>query len=161
MPIRSKSEKLASVLNKIEGCYFFLHNTSDRETAGKILEEGFIFESQLSHSTDLINPSDPVELTYFFLQRKEYGHYTIIIAISKQSFKEYTVIAQEKNTIIEEIMSICEPVLSENEEYVYKLSNKHILGFYDNVKEEFTRNQFWEPAFINTDDKECNCISES
>lgn len=158
MPIRSKSEKLASVLNKIEGCYFFLHNTSERETAGKILEEGFIFESQLSHSTDLINPSDPVELTYFFLQRKEYGHYTIIIAISKQSFREYTIIAQEKNTIIEEIMSICEPILSENEEFVYKLSHKHVLGFYDVIKEEFITNQSWDPSFINYQKKERNCV---
>jgi hypothetical protein len=161
MIIRSKSEKLASVLNKIDGCYFFLHNTGDYETARKILKDGFMFENQLSHSTDLINPSDPVELTYFFLQRKEYGQFTIIIAFSKKSFKEYTVIAQEKNTIIEEIMSICEPILSENEEYVYKLSNKHILGFYDIINEEFTRNQSWEPAFINSDDKECNCTSES
>ena len=71
--MKNKGEILASILENFKDCYFFLHNTKEFDTVEKIMNEGFIFESQLSHSTDRVNPNDPIEATYFLIQRKDYG----------------------------------------------------------------------------------------
>ena len=52
--------------------------------------KGFIFEDQLLHSTDRVNVAEPVEIAYFMLQRKDYGPYTIVIAIPKATFENYS-----------------------------------------------------------------------
>jgi hypothetical protein len=81
--MKNKGEILAETLRSYKDCYFFLHNTKEITTVEKIMSEGFIFESQLPHSTDHVNPDEPIEITYFLSQRKEYGFYTLIIAIPR------------------------------------------------------------------------------
>ena len=70
-----------------KNCYFFLHNTREFRVVENIMNEGFIFENQLVHSTDSVNPNEPIEITYFLFQRKDYGPYTIIIAIPKITYE--------------------------------------------------------------------------
>jgi hypothetical protein len=147
--MKNKGETLANILNKFKDCYFFLHNTKDLDIAEKIQTEGFVFESQLPHSTDRVNPNEPVEISYFLLQRKDYGAFTVIIAIPKSTYELYATISNNNDIGIEEIMTITEPFYGDNDELIYTLSPKHVLGYFDIQKSEFFRNELWDPDFSN------------
>ena len=81
--MKNKGEILANILKDQGNCYFFLHNTKEKVIVDKILNEGFVFENQLPHCTDRVNPNEPIEITYFLFQRKDYGSFTTVIAIPK------------------------------------------------------------------------------
>jgi len=150
--MKNKGETLADILNKFRDCYFFLHNTKDLYIVEKIQKEGFIFESQLPHSTDRVNANEPVEVSYFLLQRKDYGSYTVIIAIPRSTYELYATISNNKDIGIEEVMTITEPYYGDNDELIYTLSPKHVLGYFDILKSEFFRNELWDPEFSNFND---------
>jgi hypothetical protein len=147
--MKNKGEILATILKKFKDCYFFLHNTKEFNVVENIMNEGFIFENQLSHSSDHVNPNEPVEIAYFLLQRKDYGSYTIIIAIPKIIFENYSAISNKNDVIIEEILTITEPFFGDNDELIYTISPKHILGYYNNKTSEFYQNRYWDPFFNN------------
>ena len=147
--MKNKGEILAALLQDYKDCYFFLHNTKELAVVEKIMNEGFIFESQLPHSTDRVNPNEPIEVTYFLFQRKDYGIYTIIIAIPKAVYEKYTEVSNKSDTGIEEVMTITDPHFSDNDELVYTCSPKHILGYFNNRTAEFFRNRNWDPVFNN------------
>jgi hypothetical protein len=142
--MKNKGEILAALMNKFENCYFFLHNTKEKSIAEKIMQEGFIFENQLPHSTDRVNPAEPIEITYFLFQRKDYGSYTIIIAISKKIYERYTCLSNLHDLGIEDIMTISKPVYGDNDELLYTISPGHILGYFNNKTSEFVRNALWD-----------------
>ncbi len=145
--MKNKGEILASILNNQGNCYFFLHNTKEIGIAENILNEGFVFENQLPHSTDRVNPNEPIEVTYFLFQRKDYGSYTIIIAIPKPIYDLYTRCSNEYDTGIEEVISITEPYIGDNDELIYTISPKHILGYFNNKTGDFIKNDVWDPEF--------------
>jgi hypothetical protein len=144
--MKNKGEILAGMLNDYGNCYFFLHNTKEKSIAEKIMREGFIFENQLPHSTDRVNPNEPIEVTYFLFQRKDYGTYTIIIAIPKATYEKYTIISNENDIGIEEVLSINKPYYGDNDELIYTVSPKHILGYFNNKTGELTLNELWDPG---------------
>ena len=145
--MKNKGEILASILNKYGNCYFFLHNTKDKSTAEKILAEGFIFENQLPHSTDRVNPNEPIEVTYFLFQRKDYGAFTIVIAFPKLTYESYTRFSNENDIGIEEVLTITEPYIGDNDELIYTISPKHVLGYYSIKTGEIFVNRIYDPAF--------------
>ncbi|HOK75779.1 MAG TPA: hypothetical protein P5320_08645 [Bacteroidales bacterium] len=145
--MKNKGEILAEILREYDFCYFFLHNTRDINTVNKILNEGFRYESQLPHSTDRVNPHEPIEIVYFLFQRKEYGPYTVVIAIPRETYERYTRLSNILDTTIEEVMSTEKPYYSENDELVYTISPKHILGYFNNNTSEFVKNEHWDPLF--------------
>lgn len=145
----NKGDILASVLKNYKDCCFFLHNTKEFSVVESIMNEGFIFESQLSHSTDRINPEETIEVTYFFFQRKDYGNYTVVIAIPKQTFDEYSEVAINTNTGLEETLTITDPYYGDNDELIYTLSPKHVLGYFNIKTSEFYQNINWDPFFKN------------
>lgn len=147
--MKNKGEILASILSEFKDCYFFLHNTKEMNVVEKILSEGFIFESQLSHSSDRVNPNEPIEITYFLFQRKDYGSYTIVIAIPKRIYEYYSDISNKHDVTIEEVLTITEPFLGDNDELIYTLPPQHILGFFNIKTSDFTKNQNWDPEFKN------------
>jgi hypothetical protein len=147
--MKSKGEILAHILSKEGSNYYFLHNTKEKTIAEKILNEGFVFENQLPHSTDRVNPNEPIEITYFLFQRKDYGNFTIVIAIPKNTYESYTQYSNENNTGIEEVISITDPYLGDNDEYIYRISPKHILGYFNIKTTEFVKNEKWDPGFIS------------
>jgi|WetSurMetagenome_2_1015567.scaffolds.fasta_scaffold386795_1 hypothetical protein len=151
--MKNKGEILAGILNDFGNCYFFLHNTKEKSIAEKIMNEGFIFENQLPHSTDRVNPNEPIEVTYFLFQRKDYGSYTMIIAIPKEVYDHYTLTSNLNETGIEEILSINEPYYGDNDELVYTISPRHLLGYFNNKSGEFVRNRMWDPEFDVTQTK--------
>lgn len=151
--MKNKGEILADILKEYSNCYFFLHNTRELNTAEKIMKEGFRFESQLPHSTDRVNPNEAIEIVYFLFQRKDYGNYTIIIAIPKETYERYTRLANMLDMHVEEIMSIEKPWYSDNDELMYTISPKHILGYYNNRTSGFVKNELWDPLFDIADEK--------
>jgi hypothetical protein len=152
--MKSKGEILASILNNFKNCFFFLHNTREPAVVETIMNEGFIFENQLVHSTDRVNPAEPIEITYFLFQRKDYGPYTIVIAIPRLTYDNYSAISVKNEVSIEEVITITEPYYSDNDELMFTVSPRHILGYFNNETSEFSQNKKWDPFFIN-------CLSDS
>ena len=147
--MKNKGEILASILINFRDCFFFLHNTRESGVVENILNDGFIFESQLVHSTDRINPNEPIEITYFLFQRKDYGPYTIVIAIPRNTYDNYSAVSVKNEVNIEEVMTITEPYCSDNDEMMYTVSPKHILGYFNNETSEFFQSRNWDPLFDN------------
>jgi hypothetical protein len=147
--IKNKGEVLAEILREYSDCYFFLHNTKDISIAERIMNEGFIFESQLPHSTDRVNPNEPIEITYFMFQRKDYGMYTMVIAIPKATYDLYSAISNQMETGIEEIMTITDPWFGDNDELIYTISPRHILGYFNIKTSEFIKNKNWDRDYDN------------
>jgi hypothetical protein len=151
--MKNKGEILASILKNFKDCCFFLHNTKEFDIVENIMNEGFIFESQLAHSTDRVNPNEPIEVTYFLFQRKDYGSFTIIIAIPKVIYEIYTGVSNKKDVGIEEVLTISDPYYGDNDELIYTLSPKHILGYFNLKTSEFYQNRNWDPFFNNCQPK--------
>jgi hypothetical protein len=147
--MKTKGEILASVLRDFKNCYFFLHNTKEFSIVENIMNEGFTFESQLPHSTDRVNPNEPIEITYFLFQRKDYGIYTMIIAIPKETYENYSDISNKNDIGIEEVMAITDPTTSDNDEPLYTISPKHVLGYFNTRTSEFFKNENWDPFYNN------------
>jgi hypothetical protein len=147
--MKNKGEILASILKNFKDCYFFLHNTRDFAVVENIMNEGFIFESQLAHSTDRVNPNEPIEVSYFLFQRKDYGLYTIIIAIPKVIYEIYASVSNEEDIDIEEVMTISNPYYGDNDELIYTLSPIHVLGYFNIKTSEFYKNRNWDPFYNN------------
>jgi hypothetical protein len=147
--MKNKGEILATILKNYKDCCFFLHNTKEFDIVERIMNEGFIFESQLAHSTDRVNPRETIEVTYFLIQRKDYGSYSIIIAIPKAIYENYTAVSHKKEVGVEEVLSVTEPFYGDNDELIYTLSPKHILGYFNNKTSEFYQNRNWDPFFNN------------
>jgi hypothetical protein len=148
--MKNKGEILASILKNFKDCYFFLHNTKEFNIVENIMNEGFVFESQLPHSTDRVNPNEPIEVTYFLFQRKDYGLYTIIISIPKNIYEIYSDVSNKNDVGIEEVLTITEPYYGDNDELIYTVSPKHILGYFNIKTTEFYQNRNWDPFFNNS-----------
>jgi hypothetical protein len=157
--MKDKGEILASRLKNFGNCYFFMHNTKENSTVEKIINEGFIFEDQLLHSSDRVNVAEPIEIAYFMLLRKDYGPYTIVIAIPKETFEYYSAVSLRKEVGLEEVITITKPYYGDNYELVYKLSPKHILGHFNTITGEFFENSKWDPEFNNCKSKSTRNIS--
>ena len=151
--MKNKGEILADILADFDNCYIFLHNTREKIIVERIMNEGFIFENQLPHSSDRVNPDEPIEVTYFLFQRKDYGSFTIIIAIPKTVYESYTHFSNKYAIGIEEVLTITDPFYGDNDELIYTLSPKHILGYYNNKTGEFIKNKSWDPRFSTVSEK--------
>ncbi len=147
--MKNKGEILATILKNFKDCYFFVHNTREPDIVENIMNEGFIYESQLPHSTDRINPNEPIEITYFLFQRKDYGTYTVIIAIPKTIYEIYSGVSTKNDIGIEEVMTVTDPFIGDNDELIYTVSPKHILGYFNNKTGEFCQNRNWDPFYNN------------
>jgi hypothetical protein len=147
--MKNKGELLASILKNFKDCCFFLHNTKEFDVVENIMNEGFIFERQLAQSTDRVNPNEAIEISYFLVQRKDYGSFTVIIAIPKVIYESYTGVSNKKDICIEEVLTVTDPYWGDNDELMYTLSPKHILGYFNIKTSEFYQNRNWDPFFNN------------
>lgn len=144
-------DKLARLLNKDKSCIVLLHNTESLTSAKSIMSNGFKFESQLTYSTDRINPNDAIEINYFLVERKEYGDFTIVIEIDKKLFKQYSRLAESSEINLEDILTVEEPYLSDNDEYVYTLAHYYIKCLFNNKTGEYINNPVFDPSFDSPD----------
>ncbi len=118
----------------------FLHNTQTRDTAEKIVREGFEFQSHLDYTTDVVSARDIVTIKYFTIVRQSYGKFTIIIQILKQLIEEY---AEELDNIahhFSEVLSINEPYKGSEDDMIYCLAPHFIKGFVDAESGKFYAN---------------------
>jgi len=152
--MKQKSEILHSYIQEYLDCIIFLHNTRDAQIAGKICGEGFVFENQLAHSTDRINPNELIETTYFLYQRKEYGTFTIVIAIPRKTYNLYIRYSNQMDIPVEELLTMKKPRMGENDELIYVLPPEHIAGYFDNKTEAFIENPAYNPLYISYRDRE-------
>ncbi len=148
--MKNTGDILAGILNKYSNCYIFLHNTKEIGIVERIFREGFIFEDQLPHSTDKVNPNEPIEVIYFLFQRKDYGRYTIIIAIPKTVYDNYMKFSIQNDLDLEEVLTIKKPYYGDNDEFIYTISPKHILGYFNSKTGEFFDNNNYDPDFDAT-----------
>jgi len=142
---------LASLLNKDNSCIVLLHNTNSLTRAKSIMSSGFKFESQLTYSTDRINPNDVIEINYFLVERKEYGDYSIILEIDKILFKQYSRLAESSEINIEDIITVEESYLSDNDEYVYTLAHYYVKCIFNNKTGEYINNPVFDPSYDSPD----------
>lgn len=147
--MRTKGDFLSVILNDYLDCNVFLHNTREKDIADKILKEGFVFENQLPHSTDRVNPGEPIEISYFLFQRKEYGIYSIIIAIPKTIFELYVQYSIDYEIDLEEVMTVTPPRLSDNDELLFTIPSKHISGYFNTHTGEFVNNEAYDRGYNN------------
>lgn len=152
--MKQKGEILHSFLQKYHDCIVFLHNTRDADIAENIIREGFVFENQLAHSTDRVNVSEQIETTYFLFQRKDYGPYTIVIAIPKKTYNLYTSYSNQFEIPVEELISKTEPYMGENDEFIYVMPPQHIAGYFDNISGDFIRNHRFNTSYISYRDRD-------
>ncbi len=149
--MRKTGDKLSQLITKDNSSIVLLHNTNSIDNARNIMIKGFKFESQLTYSTDRINPKDQVEINYFLVERKEYGDYTIVMEINKKLFKQYSQLAESSELNLEDIITIEEPYLSDNDEYVYLLSHYYVKCIFNNKTGEVYMNPVFDPAFNSPD----------
>ena len=114
------------------------------------MNEGFIFECQLLHSTDRVNPENLSRLHISLSREKIMVCTLVIIAIPKAVYETYITVSQNKNVGIEEVISITEPYYGDNDELIYTISPKHVLGYFNIKTSEFYQNRNWDPYFNNT-----------
>jgi hypothetical protein len=75
--------------------------------------------------------------------------YTIIIAIPKIIYEIYSGVSNKNDVGIEEVLTITEPYYGDNDELIYTVSPKHILGYFNIKTAEFYQNRNWDPFFNN------------
>ena len=78
------------------------------------------------------------------------AHYTIIIAIPKTTYDNYTDLSNKKDVGIEEVLTITEPYYGDNDEMIYTLSPRHVLGYFNIKTTGFYQNRNWDPFFKNS-----------
>jgi hypothetical protein len=107
----------------------FLHNTKTKETAEKVLEDGFQFQSHLDYTTDVVTAKDPVTIKYFTIVRQAYGKYTLIIQISRHLIEDYSQQLQNMSHHFSEILSVKSPFLGSEDDLVYCLAPHFVKGY--------------------------------
>jgi len=125
----------------------FLHNTSSKAIAQKILKEGFIFEKYIENSTDLVSGIDNLELLNFERNRGCYGEYTIIIQISLDIANHYLTKLKSPKYHFSEVLSKLLPQFNADNEPVYILPEFFIKGYYK--RHFFVKNPAFNPFFIS------------
>ena len=123
----------------------YLHNTLKEITAKKILENGFNFVSHLDYTTDSFSGKDAVELNYFNLTRKRYGHFTIVLHIGSKIIKEYTEKLKNTKYHYSEALVIGEPIINDDDELIYTLDNQFVKGFINQKTKEIFLNKDFNP----------------
>ncbi len=138
--------KLISVIETNTDVITFLHNTKNKETAEKIIKDGFEFQSHLDYTTDVVSPKDPVTIKYFTIVRQAYGSFTMIIQISKHIIEDYSQHLDNLAHHFSEILSIKPPYLGPEEDYIYCLAPHFIKGYIDAATAVFYPNPDFNPS---------------
>jgi hypothetical protein len=140
-------QRFIEFINPRKDVYKYLHNTEEKAIADKIILEGFDFESHLDYTTDLVTGNDPIEIKYFFIKRKRYGLYTIIIEISKSIVDYYSQKLSSTPFHFSEVLTCQNPLLSDNDEPLYRLPSQFIKGYYDHEAQKPIPNETFDPFF--------------
>ncbi len=138
---------LIDTIASTENVLTFLHNTNKEEVALKILKSGFQFHSHLDYCTDYVSAKDAVTIKYFTIIRQAYGNFTVVIQISKKIIEDYSDILENTPHHFSEILSINDPILGVDEEFIYQLAPQFVKGFVNSVNSELVLNPNFNSTF--------------
>jgi len=129
----------------------FLHYTSRRDVANKILEEGFKFVNSFYKTAEYIY-NDELYLIHRHHEHKQYGHYVIVICISKNTYNTYSdklVKLKAKNIAVEQILTEEPPFVDENSDEIYTLPKQFIKGYFNYVDETIIENPEFDFNYLS------------
>ena len=116
-----------------EDIKLFLHYTASEGIANTILEEGFKFVNSFYKTAEYIY-NDELYLIHRHHEHKQYGHYVIVICISKATYIHYSDELSKikaKNTAVEQILTEIPPYTDENSDEIYTFPKQFIKGYFD------------------------------
>jgi len=139
-------ENLIHVIECKSDVVTFLHNTKTRETAERVLQEGFQFQSHIDYTTDVVSAKDPITIKYFTIVRQAYGRYTLVIQISKHLIEDYSEMLSNMSHHFSEILTVKTPYLGAEDDLVYCLAPHFVKGYMDSETGEFFSNPNFNAA---------------
>lgn len=116
-----------------ENIKLFLHYTASEKVANTILKEGFKFVNSFYKTAEYIY-NDELYLVHRHHEHKQYGHYVIVICISKDTYNHYSDELNKhkaKNTAVEQILTETPPYTDENGDEIYIFPKQFIKGYFD------------------------------
>ncbi|MEE4196644.1 MAG: hypothetical protein V2I54_03295 [Bacteroidales bacterium] len=124
----------------------FLHYTSKRNIAENILREGFKFVNSFYKTAENIH-NDELFLIHRHHEHKQYGHYVIVICISKELYNTYSKKLSNlkaKNIAVEQILTETKPYSDENADEVYILPKQFIKGYFNYMEGTIVKNPAYD-----------------
>jgi hypothetical protein len=127
----------------------YMHYTKDEADARSILKDGFKFEDSF-YKTALPVSKDKLDMIIKHNRRKNFGEYLIIICISNDIVKTYSMELEKagiKNYSFENILTATPPVRNDNSDLVYQLSSQYIKGYINHRTGEIVKNPGFDPGY--------------
>jgi len=126
----------------------FLHNTKTKETADKIIKQGFEFQSHLDYTTDVVSAKDSITIKYFSIVRQAYGDFTIIMQISKQIIEDFSAPLVTKSHHFSEVLTVKPPTMGTEDDMIYCLAPNFVKGYINFHSAEFVANPTFNSSLI-------------
>ncbi|MCK4664725.1 MAG: hypothetical protein KAT68_17780 [Bacteroidales bacterium] len=120
----------------------FIHYTAKEDVAEKILSEGFKFVNSFYKTAEYIY-NDELYLIHRHYERKQYGHYVIVICISKDTYNHYSDELSKlkvKNIDVEHILTETPSYIDENSDEIYTFPKQFIKGYFNYMDETIVEN---------------------
>jgi len=120
----------------------FLHYTSKKSIADKIIHEGFKFANSF-YKTAVSIYNDELFLIHRHHEHKQYGNYVIVISISKALYNQYAKALSKtnaKNIAVEQILTEHEPLTDENADDLYIFPKQFIKGYFNYIEGTIVKN---------------------
>lgn len=128
----------------------FVHYTSDKTTAERIMTEGFKFSGSFHKTAEPIVPNNEVNLVYKHNLRKYFGKYIVVLGVSKSLYELYEKeLAKNRlsNYSVEQVLTEGPPALDENHEEIYLFPKEFIKGIIDYETGEIVKNEHFDSAY--------------
>jgi hypothetical protein len=127
----------------------YFHYTKDEADAKSILSNGFRFVDSF-YKTAMPVTSDKLDLIIKHNNKKYFGNYLIIIAISNKIVDYYSSWlekAESRNYFIENILTETPPYRDDNSDLVYLLPSSFVKGYINHKTGEIVKNPVFNPSY--------------
>lgn len=137
------------ILENDDKLKIYMHYTREEADAMNILKQGFRFANSF-YKTALPVTRDKLDMIIKHNSQKYYGHYLIIISISKDIVDKYSSEIKKaglKNVSFENLLTDNPPMRNENSEPVYILPHQFVKGYINHLTGEITKNPVFDPTY--------------
>lgn len=137
------------IFEEDEDSKIFLHYTSEKRIAEKIIQEGFRFAASFDKTATEIK-NDTIDLNYNHYLRKPFGDHVVVICVSKKLYRKYfNLLNQNSYTDIRVEELLCEAPYRMNDdmEKVFTIHKNFIKGYFNYYEGEITKNQTYNSAY--------------
>jgi hypothetical protein len=144
-----EEKTLSFILDSEKYSKIYIHYTKDENDAKSILKQGFKFIDSF-HKTALSITSDRLDLMIKHNSRKYFGDFIIIICISIDIVKHYSMELEKteiKNYHFENVLTESAPVINDNSDLEYLLPLQYIKGYINHRTGEIITNPDFNPRF--------------